>query len=159
MMRRFLLTASVLLLFVSGWSHVLAASLCSYTQGAHTCCLTKKAGQGQASSHQGMAMDGMESMEMPSGEAAPTAGNESAGSFSKPVEDCAHCLGHSQSQTVTAAIITSDPLRRADEMPSSPATALSVQLNSDFSLPVTSRQHAPPGVTKSRHVLISVFRI
>jgi hypothetical protein len=159
MMRRFLLTASVLLLFVSGWSQVLAASLCSHTQGAHSCCVKKNAGHGEASAHQGMAMDGMESMEMPSEESAPAAGNEIAASFGKHLEECAHCLGHSQSQTVPFAFITSDQSRRGDETLAPPATVVVTSLGSAFATPVTSRQHAPPGTTKSRHVLISLFRI
>ena len=160
MMRRFLLTASVLLLFLSGWSQVLAASLCSHTRGAQACCLMKKAGHAGASSHHGMAMDGMESMEMPSGEAVPAHSNESAGWFSQRLEDCAHCLGHSQSQTVpVASIITSDQSGRGGETLAPPATIMLASLAAAFATPVTSRQHAPPCATKSRHVLISVFRI
>jgi hypothetical protein len=158
MMRRFLLTASVLLLFVSGWSQVLAASLCSHTSGAHGCCITKEAGRGQAASHQGMAMDGMESMEMPSEEAAP-AGNARGGSFGQPVEDCAHCIGHSQSQTVPLARIASDQSRRGNERLAPQVEVVLAPLASAFAPTVTSRQHAPPGAVTSRHVLISVFRI
>jgi len=160
MMRRFLLTASVLLLFVSGWSQALAASLCSHTAGAHTCCLKKGAGQehGQASSHQGMAMDGMESMEMQSEEAAPD-NNESASSIGQPVEACAHCIGHSQSQTVPVASISTDQSRRGNETLAPPVEVPAAPLASAFAPLVTSRQHAPPGAVTSRHVLISVFRI
>jgi hypothetical protein len=160
MMRRFLLTASVLLLFVSGWSQVLAASLCSHTPGAHACCRTKGAGHehGQASSHQGMVMDGIESMEMPFEDAAP-ATNESAISFGQPIADCAHCLGHSQPQTVPVASITSDQSGRVKEPLSPPVAVAPVPLASAFAPPVTTRQHAPPGALTARHVLISVFRI
>jgi hypothetical protein len=160
MMRRFLLTASVLLLFVSGWSQVLAASLCSHTPGAHACCRTKEASHAheQASSHQGMAMDGIESMEMPSGEAAP-AGNESVISFGQPLEACAHCLGHSQSQTVPVNSITSDQSGRGNETLAPPVPVEATPLASAFATSITSRQHAPPGAMTARHVLISVFRI
>jgi hypothetical protein len=161
MMRRFLLTASVLLLFVSGWSQVLAASLCSHTPGAHACCRTKDAGHehGQASSHHEMAMDGMEGMEMPAEEVAPADNKSNAISVGQPVADCAHCLGHSQTQTVPVASITSDQSGRGNEPLAPPVTGLLSPLASAFAPPITSRQHAPPGTVTSRHVLISVFRI
>lgn len=157
-MKRFLLIAGILLLFVSGWTHVLAASLCSHTQGAHACCLTKKAGHEEVSSHHEMAMQGMEGMEIPSQEAAP-ASDESALSLGKPVEECAHCLGHSQSQTVPVASITSGQSGQGDRTLATPLTRLLTPLTSAFVSPITSRQHAPPGTTASRHVLINIFRI
>ena len=159
MMRRFLLTASVLLLFVSGWSQLLAASLCSHTPGAHACCRMKDAGHGQASSHQGMAMDGMDGMEMPAEDAAP-ASNESASSIGQPVEDCANCcIRDSQSQTAPIASITSDQSRRGNETLAPHVSVDATPLASAFATSVTSRQHAPPGAVTSRHVLIKVFRI
>lgn len=158
MVRRFLLVGSLLLLSTSGWANVLAASLCTHTAGAHACCMTKKAGKAKASSHHEMGMHGMESMERPRREAAPTS-YPGALSLGKPTEDCPHCLGHSQTQAAAVASVAPGQSGQDGKTLAPAAIVPLAATASAFAPPITFRQHAPPGNTAPRHVLISVFRI
>jgi hypothetical protein len=166
-MRRFLLIASVLMLFVSGWGHVLAAALCPHVKAEHSCCPAQKQeaarhDHGLSASHEAMPMDGMEGMDMqtPATPVAetPTVGGD-ANSLGQPVEDCVHCMGHSQLPTPPVAVGTADQSSRSAELAAPPATSLVTPPIPALTALVTSRPHGPPGASAPRHVLINIFRI
>jgi hypothetical protein len=164
-MRRFLLIASVLMLFVSGWGHVLAAALCPHVKAEHSCCpaqATASHDHGLSSSHEAMQMDGMEGMDMqtpaaPVAETLTTGGD--ANSLGQPLEDCAHCMGHSQLPITPVAAGTADQSSRSAELAAPPATSLISPIAPTLTALVSSRPHGPPGTSAPRHVLINIFRI
>lgn len=165
-MKRLLLSAIILLLLVSGWSHVLAAALCPHVKMAQVCCPVKETAShdhGMSTAHEAMPMDGMEGMEMQTPAATPVAETsttkESADSLSQPVEDCSHCMGHSQLPTTPVAVSTTDQSSRSAEQAAPPATSLITPTIPTLAALVSSRPHGPPGASTTLHVLISVFRI
>jgi hypothetical protein len=173
MMKRLILIASVLLLSVSGWSQFAAAAFCPHSQEqivlARNECHVEQVTvheHGEASSHQGMTMDGMEGMEAgevmetasPAHDETPAA-HESANQLGPPIGDCAHCFSHSRPQPVPLPGITTEQSKRGAADLAPPETTLAATPVMAFGLFITQRTHAPPGATISRHVLINVFRI
>ena len=149
-MKRFLLISIILLLFVSGWSHVLAAAFCPHMQDMPGCAM-KTASTAHASGHEGMEMG---DMQMP-----PRETDEKVGALERPL---ASCCASSRPDVPPAPVVASrgaeqskqdlgallKPLPKALE-PTAPS----------FAPPITSRQHAPPGASAQRHVLINVYLI
>jgi hypothetical protein len=186
-MKRFFPTSLALLLVMGNLGHAFAAAFCPRLLG-NDCCLKKASGVPQfTQSHQhmhGMTMNSMtdESMPMDGGdmqgmmmddanvlpasnihEAAQLANPEVLVTTNKlglPIDACPHCMSHSG-------------------VPNAPISSVSVadQSNKDFGstpLPVSRflvrpsmtlaqlglpREHAPPGISTPRHILINVFLI
>jgi hypothetical protein len=141
---------TLLALLLSGWGNVLAAALCSKMQVA-SCCLIKTT-HDSAPSHEAMAMDSMAMMPAADGE---------ANSMSQPAASCAHCL--SSPDLPFKSVVTVNSVRESERNLSAPVAAPVLRslaaFSSSFAPPVSSRQHAPPGSSTSRHVLINVFLI
>jgi hypothetical protein len=186
-MKRFFPTSLALLLVMGSLGHVFAAALCPRMLG-HDCCLARTSSDlNPAQSHQhmhGMSMDSMTDESMPmdgddmqdmvmdDADFPPVSSIDEAAQFSNseelvptnkleaPVESCTHCMSHSG-------------------VPNAPISSVSVadRSNKDFGsvpLPVSRflvrpsmtlariglpKEHAPPGGTAPRYILISVFLI
>jgi hypothetical protein len=153
-MKRLLLISVISLLFVSGWSHVLASAFCSKMQAKATCPMQMK--DHSPSSHEAMAMGEMGDMQM----SETTVADGEVGALSPPLGSCPHCFSKSEHPTSTA--ITAKGVEQSEQ---DLGAVLQQTLNdvapqtSSFAPPVTSRQHAPPGAATARHVLINVYLI
>jgi hypothetical protein len=150
-MKRLLLICVISLLFVSGWSYVLASAFCPDMQDMPNCHM--QTGNAFTSPHKGH-----EGMEMGDMQMASVTTESKAHKLERPLVSC--CA--SRPQIPPAPIVA----RRGAEQSKQdlgallkPALKAITQPTSSFAPPVTSRQHAPPGDSTPRHVLISVFLI
>ena len=147
-MKRLLLICVISLLFVSGWGHVLAAAFCPNMQDMPGCAM--QAGNNSTSSHEGMEMSDMQT--------APPATESKAHALEQPMLSC--CT--SRPEIPPSPVIAS---RGAESSKQDTGALLKPALKAiaaptlSFAPPVTLRQHAPPGASTPRHVLISVFLI
>ena len=154
-MKRLYHIGVITLLLAVNWGAVLAAAPCPRAQG-HACCHAKSLahGHGMSPAHDGMAVGGMEGMAALSDDG----GNGEA--LDQPLESCAHCMSHS-GFPVTAVVASGAQGQSGRELSAAPPPTLktSAAHPSSFAPPVVSRQHAPPGASHSRHLLIGVFLI
>ena len=176
-MKRFFPTTVALLLVMGSLGHVLAASLCPRSLGRECCfAKTSKPKHDSSCSHPDMPMRlmSMDSMsmddmvmedtaplEVPNPFAPPVVVEEVlANAFEQPAELCAHCLAHSGIPNTPASFVaTQDESGKAvDSVPSPVSNFLAPSLNA-ISQHGSPREHAPPGTSAPRHVLISVFLI
>ncbi len=185
-MKRLLPTSLALLLALGSLGQVFAAAFCPRMLG-HDCCLAKTAsGQHGTQSHQhmqGMAMDTMasENMEM-NGSAMgmtledpafppPSLDNQviqvsgsgelvSANRIEQPVGRCTHCMSHSGTQNAPVSSV-SVPNRSNKDSGSVPLRVTRFLTRPAMTLAQIRlpRQHAPPGSSAPRHILINVFLI
>jgi hypothetical protein len=89
-----------------------------------------------------------------------SSGGAVANKFDQPIESCAHCLGHSG--IVNAPVPFVSVSDQSGKETSSLLLPVSRFLIGPAIVPAQSglpREHAPPGVTASLHILISVFQI
>lgn len=187
-MKRFFPISFALLLVMASLGHVFAAAFCPRMLG-HDCCLTKtSSSQHSSQSHQnmhGMAMDetanesmpmdghdahgmimGDETLPSPSSETneefLPSTSEElaPANKLAPPIDACTHCMTHSgvQNAPVTSVSIPNQSNRYLGSVPllvsgflGRPSLSLA-----QIGLP---REHAPPGGSAPRHILISIFQI
>jgi hypothetical protein len=144
----------ITLLLTVNWGAVLAAASCPRAQG-HACCHAKSSAHehGMSPTHDGMATGGMGNM------AALSDDDGNVEALDQPPESCRHCMSHPG--VPVTAVVSSAQGQSARELSAAPTTTLktSAAHPSSFAPPVVSRQHAPPGASTSRHVLISVFLI
>ena len=84
--------------------------------------------------------------------------NADADTLDQPSEPCPHCLMHSQpaSGIIVQAI---NPEKRSVDSEVPAATSALVSLPAVFVTKPSPNEHAPPGESSRRHVLISVFRL
>jgi hypothetical protein len=150
-MKRLLLICVISLLFLSGWGHVLAASLCPNMQDMPGCSMqTENAAISNMEGHEAMEMGDMQMM---------SSNTESkANALARPFVSC--CA--SRPEVPPAPVFAS---RGAEQSKQDPSAALQQNLKALapqlplFATPVTSRQHAPPVASTPRYVLISAFLI
>lgn len=148
MRARSLFIGIIFVLFMSGWGRVLAAALCPHTAQDHSCCHALMAGSG---SHE--AMGDMQMMP-----AAPSP-KTNTGALGRPVEACAHCIGHSGLPATPVATREANQARRIPDV-NAPLALMPLAPSAPSFIPaISARQGSPPGVSVSRHVLIGVFRI
>jgi hypothetical protein len=76
-----------------------------------------------------------------------------------PDAGCGHCISHSQLPAKLPTLREAEQAKRGEDVTAPLALADAVSPSTLFILPVHTKQHAPPGATTSRHVLINVFRI
>ena len=147
-MKRILLIGVISLLFVSGWSHVLAAAFCPNMKEMPGCPMQKESPS--TTEHAGMEMGGME---VPS---SPT--SEVVGALERlPLSCCAN-----RPYAPPAPTVASKGAEQSKRNPLAilkPALKVIARLATSFAPPVISRQHAPPGASTPRHVLISLYLI
>ena len=83
-----------------------------------------------------------------------------ANRFDHPVQSCAHCVGHSGIQNVPVSSLSASDQSNRDlgsvPLPASRFLTRPAMTLVRIGLP---RQHAPPGSSAPRHILISVFLI
>jgi hypothetical protein len=141
----------LLALLASGWSNVLASALCRNMQ-TPDCCLMKTM-HDPASSHEAMAMDDM-AMTMPAAEGE-------ANQVGQPMQSCAHCLSSSNLPAKSVLVVNSVQESKPNLGAAIAAlfTGPPVSFSPSFTPAIFSRQHAPPGTSAARHVLINVFLI
>lgn len=154
MRQRPLFTGIMLLaLFVSAWGNVFAAAFCPHMKFDHACCHTRRGHNRSAHAMAGEMQMGDTQM-LPATD--PLSESEAS---SQPVEPCEHCMGRSQAPAVSVALTG---VSRTHHGAGAPTPATSSQLASaspSFTAHIISRQHAPPGSSITRHVLINIFRI
>jgi hypothetical protein len=187
-MKRFLLACLTLMLVMSTSGQVFAAAFCPRASG-HECCFAQAVSHthSSSSSHESMAvhdmhMDNMDNMamadtsmdhmamnDMTSGAVTvdmstpllPPAFSEPgvASKFDQPFESCAHCVGHSGVANAPVSFVSASG-QSGKELGSVllPVSRFLVRplTIAQIGLP---REHAPPGTSAPRHILISVFLI
>ncbi|MDT5060067.1 MAG: hypothetical protein QOH63_526 [Acidobacteriota bacterium] len=150
-MKRLLLISIISLLFVSGWSHVLAAALCPQMQVKASCPMQMR--DHPASSHEVMEMGDMQMPET-------TVSEGEVNAVDPPLGSCPHCFSKPNYPTSTVVAVKGVERSKRDLGVILQQTLKAIApLSSTFAPPVSSRQHAPPQATTARHVLISVFLI
>jgi hypothetical protein len=187
-MKRFFPTSLALLLVMGSLGHVFAAAFCP-RMSARDCCLTKTANShGSSQSHQhmhGMAMDSManetmqmddsntEDMVMDDGDLPASStdwddlsvlsGIEElvpASRLELPTDTCTHCLSHSGAQNAPVSSVSVPDQSRKDlgsvPLPVSRFLTRPMTTLAQIGLP---REHAPPGNSAPRHILLNVFLI
>ena len=147
-MKRLLPICVISLLFVSSWGHVLAAAFCPNIQVMPGCAM--QTAETSAPGHEGMEMGGMHHQ--------PQAEEGRAGSLQRPFVSC--CA--SRPEVPPAPVAASRGAEQSKQNLGAllkPAVKVIVPPVPSFATAVTFRQHAPPGTTAPRHVLIQVFLI
>lgn len=165
-MRQPFLIALALLIGMSSLGHVFAAAFCPRMRG-HECCLAKTASHQRVSgcTHEAMAMDEMVMDDMATVDKStlsfPTASENEvlANEFGQPVESCAHCLSHSGLSNAPASFVNVPDQSNKTVSLALPVPAFLVPPPMTLAQSGLPRQHAPPGTSASRHLLISVFLI
>ena len=176
MSKRALYTWCLLVAFVAGeCGNVLAAAFCPHAGSARVCCLKHNPNPAQSRKdhtvHQ-MDMGQMADMQMempaePSEHAtsrqqtepfAEVDDNAPAAGLDQPLEPCSHCLSHSQLPLGPGTLRETES---AQQQKDAITTGLTPH-NASTTLPgliFDPRDHAPPGVSSPRYLLINVFRI
>ena len=174
-MKRFFPTGLALLLVVGSLGHVLAAGLCPRSLGRE-CCFANTSNHKHvsSSSHQDMAAHCMPIDGMPMDDMDDTAAVEEsnpftppvvdeevlAGSFDRPVEVCWHCMSHSGILNAPASVVTvQDESRKTVDSVPLPVSSFLVPSLTTVTMNGSPREHAPPGTSAPRHLLINVFLI
>ena len=150
-MKRLLLICVISLLCVSGWGHVLAAAFCPNMQDMPGCAM-------QSASTSTPTHEGHEGMEMGDMQNRSSAPEDNLGALERRLASC--CA--SRPEAPPAPVVASRAAQQSKEDFGAilkPALKAIAALAPSFAPPVTSRQHAPPGATTPRHVLISVYLI
>lgn len=148
-MKRLLLICVISLLFVSGWGHVLAAAFCPHMQDMPGCPM-QAGSTTSTSSHEGMEMNDMQM--------TPTITESEARATAQPLFSCCTSRPEVPPSPVMASRGAEQPKQDLGATFQQARKALAPQTAS-FAPPVSSRQHAPPGASTPRHVLINVFLI
>jgi hypothetical protein len=186
-MKRFFPTSLALLLVMGSLGHVFAAAFCPRMLG-HNCCLAKTSGNlDSMQSHRhihGMVMDGTttESMAMDGdvmqgmvmndadvprptsiGEVTLVSNPEELVATNKlelPIEACRHCMSHSGAPNAPISSVTVPDQSKKDfgSIPL-PVSRFLVRPSITLAQIGLPREHAPPGTSTPRHILINVFLI
>ena len=83
-----------------------------------------------------------------------------ANKFDQPVEPCAHCVGHSGVADAPVSFVSVSGQSGKDVGPVLlPVSRFLVRPPLILAQVATPREHAPPGTSAPRHILISVFLI
>ena len=153
-MKRLLLIAVISVLFMSGWSHVVAAALCPNMQVKTSCPMQMM--DHSTSSHDAMEIGEMVDMAMPD----TTVSGGEANAVDPPMGSCPHCFSQSEHPTSTVVAVKAVDQSKRDlrVILHQSLTPIASQASS-FARPVLSRQHAPPRAPTARHILINVFLI
>ena len=187
-MKRFFPTSLALLLVLGSLGHVFAAAFCPRMLG-HDCCLPKASSHQHASlsdqhlhgmamgamTHESMPMDDTDMQDMNMDDeglpSAPLATNDgallptsevivAANTLERPNDTCSHCLSHSGITNAPISSVSVPTQSNRDHVP------VVLPVSRFFARPTITqeqiglpREHAPPGSTAPRHILISVFQI
>ena len=155
-MKKVLLILVVSLLFVSGWSHVLASAFCPKTQAMTSCPM--QAGNKPHQSHEAMQMGEMGDMD--DMQTSPAATDGEVNTLGQPMGSCPHCFKQPEQQPspVVASKGAEQSRRDLGALLQQAVKVITLQA-APFAPPILSRQHAPPQASAPLHVLINVFLI
>ena len=182
MSKRAIFTFFLLLAFTAGASrNVLAAAFCPRIASVRACCLKHKSHPSQSyETHDMHDMDMGEMADMQMGEMKMDMSAESseeastqkqieplaeveqdteATAVDRPIETCSHCLSHSQLPLGSVTLRETESAKRSADLTAAPQVIEQVSLTALPSLIVDQREHAPPGSSSPRHILINIFRI
>lgn len=187
-MKRLFLTSLALLLVMGSLGHVFAAAFCPGMLSRDCCLKEASSPQHCSQTHQnmhGMPMDGIldETMTMDGSDmhgmmmdeaAVPAPSLDlkevtlvstseevlQANQLDLPVEDCTHCMSHSGVPNAPVSSVTV-PDQSSKDPGSIPLPISKFLLRPAMTLAQIGipREHAPPGSSAPRHLLISVFLI
>jgi hypothetical protein len=176
MSKRAIFTSFTLLVFMAGtWGNVLAAAFCPRLGSALSCCLKHDSYPSQSPEthdmhHMDMGQMADMQMDMPaeskeeawtqeqSQPSAEVDQNAGASALGRPVETCSHCLSHSQLPLGSITLHETESGKRRAAL-TAPQLAQDTALVSLPRLIFDPREHAPPGDSSPRYLLINVFRI
>jgi hypothetical protein len=174
MRKRVILASYLLSAFLAGaWGNVLAASFCPRVGLAHACCLKHYSQPSQSQENHAIHdMDMGQMADMPMEMPAEPTEATSAQQQSEPLADfsatataldqrfetCAHCLNHSQFPLGSSTLRESESASRSTDA-TAPRLVTQAALAAMPGLIFDPRDHAPPGVSSSRYLLLNVFRI
>jgi hypothetical protein len=167
-MRRFVsyIGISLLALLVSNWGSVVAAALCPHAGMSqaiemaedHSCCRAKleKAEEHHQGAHQESA-HGAKAKQTSAIHLHSSNGNNTA--LDQPAGACTHCVGqdelpftHTSVRELTLQKRDAGKMVKQAVVLSAPPIAVSLSH-------LNPKQHAPPGLSVSKHLLLSVFLI
>jgi len=91
----------------------------------------------------------------------PAVGEEVvANRFDQPIESCAHCVGHSGKATApVSSVSVADQSGKEIGSVLLPVSRFLIRPTAPLAQIGLPRDHAPPGTSAPRHILISVFLI
>ena len=150
-MKRLFLICVISLLFVSGWSHVLAAAICPNMQDMPSCHM--QTGNASTSLH-----EGHKGMEMGDKQMTRPVVASEVNSLERPLASCCASRPALPPSSLIVSKGAEQPKKELGVALQKTPKAIAPPTLS-FAPPITSRQHAPPGVSTQRHVLIGVFLI
>jgi hypothetical protein len=176
-MKRFFPTSLALLLVIGSLGHVVAATVCPRSLGRE-CCFARTSNHTHDSSSSrqdtsvhcmrmdGMSMDDMTRPDTTAVEVSnlftpPLVDEEaSASTLEQPVGSCPHCMIHSGLSNAPASFVTSpdESRKTVDSVPLPVSSFLAPSLPT-VKQNGSPREHAPPGSSAPRHILINVFLI
>ena len=152
--RRYLATTSVALALLLGQSaNVLVAAFCPHLRSDQPSCdipPVQAAGDHHGTDHVVMEQEAAEHF-------GSTA--EESAAFVHSNGSCGHCAVHSRESGSTASLQRSYFASSSHELLLAVNHSLDRPIFVSEALNPTSRAHGPPGGVRSRHILISVFRI
>jgi hypothetical protein len=165
-MRRFVSYTGIILLalLVSGWSIVLAATLCPHAgmnqalpmAEDHSGCRTKlEAVEMHHSSSHHEAAHGAQMKTV----AVPHLQGSEHAALGQMTGTCAHCVGQSELPVPPASVRELTLQQRDAGKPVVHTTTLTVPPSVVSMLRFTPTQHSPPGVAGRKHLIFSVFLI
>jgi hypothetical protein len=160
----------LLALLVSGWGSMLAAAFCPHAgatlpqavlaeeqSGCHAKSeQTEDQHSGSRQSSSSEAMHGMKAGQMPALRLHVDKSNVAA--LTLPAGTCTHCVSHNETPP-TPASARGLTLQKRDAGKIIAQTTTPISLPMVFTAQFAPTQHAPPGLTNHRHILLSVFLI
>ncbi|HEX8844587.1 MAG TPA: hypothetical protein VF791_08080 [Pyrinomonadaceae bacterium] len=164
-MRRFtsLISMILLTLALSGWGTALAAAVCPHAgmkqaqaaveEDSHCHGKTETAAGHHSASHRKQAIAGKETPH------AAHRRNKSAGGRAQFAGTCAHCASHNQFPNALASARELNLKKNDASVAHEQPTRLAVVVSAACAPRLKAVQHAPPGASKHRHLLLNVFLI
>ena len=157
---------ALLALLVSGWGSMLAATLCPHAGANQSQAVTEEHSDCHAKTEQaGEHHSGSRSSRSEAthdAKATPVTARrlhgENVAAFTTPSGTCTHCVGQNE-LPATPASVQELTLQKRDGSRVVEQTATIVSLPVVFTVQFTPTQHAPPGLTNRKHILLSVFLI
>lgn len=154
MEKRFLATTFVAIALIVGQSaNVLVTAFCPHLQSNQPSCETPSV-QTKGDHHN---MDHMVMEQETAGFSGSTAAEIAALVHSSG--RCSHCAFHSRENGSTTSLQRSYFAKSSHELTLAVSHSLDRPIFISEALNLSSRAHGPPGGGRSRHILISVFRI
>jgi hypothetical protein len=156
-MRRFtsFFGITLLMLLVSGWGNVLAATFCPHAMGAQAQVNVQKAAAPQHDSPE-QEMGGMQMTH------ASGAGHcdSKVTAFDQPAGICTHCFGQNEFPPASSSLQRELTLKKGDVGTIvKPEAITPISLSLVHTPQFLPTQNAPPGASNRKHLLLSVFLI